>query len=106
MGKVLLTAAAAAIAASAMMTGPASAGPFCATYADGGIRSCNFYSYAACARTVRGAGGSCAANTRYDGGYGYADAYAYAPGPVYGPHYGYDDGYYVRPGIGVVIGGY
>ena len=112
MRKMLLTTAAATVAASAFMalaTTRASAGPFCASYADGGTRSCNYFSYAACARAVSGAGGSCAANTRYDAGYGgYEDSYAYAPAPAYGPRYGYDGGpgYYARPGVGVYIGGY
>ncbi|CAN5414590.1 hypothetical protein BH10PSE10_BH10PSE10_10960 [soil metagenome] len=110
MRKLLLTTAAATFAASALMAlgaAPASAGPFCATYADGGTRSCNYYSYAACARATSGAGGQCAANTRYGGGYGgYEDSYAYAPGPAYGYEYGGGPRYYGRPGVGIYIGGY
>ncbi len=111
MRKLLLATAAATLAASALTalgSAPASAGPFCATYSDGGTRSCNYFSYAACARAVSGAGGSCAANTRYDNEYsGYEDSYAYVPEPAYGPRYGYGgSGYYARPGVGVYIGGY
>lgn len=112
MRKLFLTTAAATVAASALMalgSTPASAGAFCATNADGqGFRSCGFMTYAACARTISGAGGQCVANTQYDGGYGgYEDSYAYAPAPAYGPRYGYGGlGYYARPGIGITIGGY
>ena len=104
MRKLLLTGA--VVAASAAMTlgsAPAGAGPFCATYPDGGTKSCNFYSYAACARAINGAGGQCSANTRYDEGFGgYADSYAYVPGPAYGTG---GPRYYSRPGIEVYIGG-
>lgn len=106
------TAAAAAIAGSAFLTlgaTPASAGAFCATQADGqSFRSCGFATYAACAYTVRGAGGQCMANPGwYSGGYGgYEDSYAYAPEPVYAPRYGYERGYYARPGFGIYMGGY
>lgn len=105
MRKLFLTGAAIAAAAAAMGSSPALAGPFCATYADGGTRSCNYYSYAACARAINGAGGQCSTNTRYDGGYGgYENSYAYAPGPAYGYEYG-GPRYYSRPGVQVYIGG-
>lgn len=108
------TVAAAAIAGAAFVTlgtTPARAGAFCATQADGqSFRSCSFATYAACARTISGAGGQCMANPGWSGGgYGYEDSYAYAPGPVYGSRYGYDEGpgyYGRRPGFGIYIGGY
>lgn len=105
MRKLLLTAAVTASALMALGSASTSAGPFCATYPEGGTRSCNYFSYAACNQTSRGAGGQCIANPRYGGGY--EDSYAYAPGPAYGPRYGYDGpGYYVRPSVGIAIGGY
>lgn len=100
--------AAAALAVSAFVSfaaTPASAGPFCATYPEGqGYRSCNYFSYAECARTISGAGGQCESNP-YSGGY--EGAYAYAPGPSYRPRYGYgyepSPGYYARQRAGIYI---
>lgn len=111
MRKIFLAFAAAIAAASAsLMIGlaPAHAGAFCATYADGqGTRSCDYYSYAQCQRTVSGAGGTCVQNPNF-GGYE-DDSYGYSSGPVYvpGPTYGYEVGprYYHR-GYGGYRGGY
>lgn len=110
MPKLILAAVAVLVAAPATIaitSTPASAGPFCATYPDGqSYRSCNYPTYASCARTIRGAGGSCVSNPDFAGYGGYEDSYAYAPGPAYGPTY-YEPAprYYVRPGVDVYIGG-
>lgn len=111
MRKPFLAIAAAVIAAPAAMaisSTPASAGPFCATYPDSqGFRSCNYPTYASCARTIRGAGGICVSNPNFAGYYGgYDDSYAYAPAPAYGPTY-YEPvpRYYGGPGVDVYIGG-
>lgn len=74
--------------------GPAKAGPFCLTDSDSPqtYRSCEYYSYAACRASSRGAGGSCVANPRGDDSYGYAvgptvefgNSYNRYDGPVYG----------------------
>lgn len=109
MRKSFLAIAAAVVAtpaAVAISSTPASAGPFCATYADSqGYRSCNYPTYASCARTISGAGGVCVRNPHFVG-YGYEDSYAYAPGPSYGPTY-YEPAprYYGGPGVDVYIGG-
>jgi len=109
MRKLLLTTAVVTVAASALTalgSSPAAAGPFCATYPEGGTRSCDYFSYAACAETISGAGGQCSVNPRYNGGYGgYEGSYAYTPGPVYGPQDGYNRrGYYPRHGAGMYVG--
>lgn len=112
MRNLFLTSAVAIAATSAFIaigTAPANAGPFCATYTDGqGNRSCDYYSYAQCQRTVSGAGGTCIQNPNF-GGYDEDDSYGYSTGPVYapGPAYGYDVGpRYYRRGYGGYRGGY
>ncbi|MEH2512373.1 hypothetical protein V1291_003727 [Nitrobacteraceae bacterium AZCC 1564] len=84
---------------------PASAGPFCATYSDGGsYRSCGYPTYASCLRTISGAGGMCVVNPYFDS-YGYESSYAYAPGPAYGTtDYPPAPRYYRRPGVDMYIG--
>ena len=111
MRNLFLTGVAAFAAASALLaigTAPANAGAFCATNPDGqGNKSCDYYSYAQCQRTLAGIGGSCIQNPNF-GGY-QDDSYAYSPGPVYapGPDYGYDAGpRYYRHGYGGYRGGY
>ena len=110
MRKHFLAAAAAIVAAPVLIaigSTPASAGAFCATYADSqGYRSCGYATYGQCARTIRGAGGICVANPNFAGYGGYEDSYAYAPGPAYGTTY-YEPGprYYSRPGVDIYIGG-
>jgi Protein of unknown function (DUF3551) len=106
MNKYTLTAAAFGMAVAGsfgMTTSPAKAGPVCLTDNDSPqtYRSCNFYSYAACRASSRGAGGSCVANPR-----GNDDFYGYEVGPSvdYGNAYNrYDGPVYGAPGYG---GGY
>ena len=124
MRHLFFTTAVAAIALSATIpigTSPAKAdgGRFCISgHEGGGIENCNFATLRSCKMTTSGNSGSCIPNPNYTGeDYAYgpgvavevppADAYAYAPGPVYGPRYGYAYGpRYARPGFGVYINGY
>lgn len=85
MKKLFLAVASFIIAASATMTvssTPASAGPFCSTFSDGGsFRSCGYPTYDSCLRTTNGAGGLCVVNRNYTG---YDGPYFYEPGPLPG----------------------
>jgi len=64
---VLVTAAAAVVAAAALQPANAEEYPWCAQYGfrGGGARNCGFVSYQQCMATVSGVGGFCERNSFY-----------------------------------------